>query len=312
MRIEYHRVLIADRVRNAAFTEALRRVIVRGQTRVADIGAGTGLLGFLAARLGAGQVVLYETAEVADVAARLARQNRIRNCTIVTARSTEVEAPERADVVVSETLGNYVFEEHLIETVNDARRRILAPGGELIPRRIRQFVCPVVNDRFHRELCAWEEIGHGLDFTPAKVMSLNNIYVRWFDPADLMDGASAAQLCDEADLQKPCKSTRSGEADWRFGEAQEISGFALWWAAELVDGLWLATGPLDPRTHWEQLYLPTLKKIRVKAGETLAFRFRSITSQEGGTDIAWSAAHLDAGGRAIQRQSLALEKGFLP
>lgn len=312
MRIEYHRVLIADRVRNAAFTEALRRVIVKGQTRVADIGAGTGLLGFLAARLGAKHVTLYEGAEVAGVAARLARQNRMRNCTIIAGRSTEVESPQEADVVVSETLGNYVFEEHLIETINDARQRILAPGGELIPRRIRQFVCPVVNDRFHGELCAWDEIGHGLDYTQAKTMSLNNIYVRWFEPPDLMGGGTTAQMCDEADLQKPCKSTRSGEVRWRISAPQEISGFALWWAAELVDGLWLATGPLDPRTHWEQLYFPVLKKIRVKAGEALAFRFRSITSQETGTDIAWSIAHLDAGGRALERQSLALEKGFLP
>ena len=60
MRIEYHRTLLADRVRNAAFHEALRRVIVKGKTTVADIGAGTGFLGFLAAKLGAKRVDFYE------------------------------------------------------------------------------------------------------------------------------------------------------------------------------------------------------------------------------------------------------------
>ena len=49
MRIEYHRTLLADRVRNAAFHAALQRVIVAGKTKVADIGAGTGFLGFMAA-----------------------------------------------------------------------------------------------------------------------------------------------------------------------------------------------------------------------------------------------------------------------
>ena len=53
MRIEYHRTLLADRVRNAAFHAALEKVVVPGETTVADIGAGTGFLGFLAARLGA-------------------------------------------------------------------------------------------------------------------------------------------------------------------------------------------------------------------------------------------------------------------
>jgi hypothetical protein len=42
MRIEYHRVLLADRVRNAALHAALRHAIVKGRTTVADIGAGTG------------------------------------------------------------------------------------------------------------------------------------------------------------------------------------------------------------------------------------------------------------------------------
>ena len=50
MRIEYHRTLIADRVRNDAFKAALSRVIRKGETVVADIGAGTGLLGLMAAR----------------------------------------------------------------------------------------------------------------------------------------------------------------------------------------------------------------------------------------------------------------------
>ena len=53
MRIEYHRTLIADQVRNEAFFAALKAVIVPGKSVVADIGAGTGLLGLMASKLGA-------------------------------------------------------------------------------------------------------------------------------------------------------------------------------------------------------------------------------------------------------------------
>src|SRR4249920_3740953 len=100
MRIEYHRTLLADRVRNAAFHEALKRVIVKGETTVADIGAGTGFLGFLAARLDASRVDLYEAAEVAGVARKLLRHNRLANCRIAQVHSTEVTSPDRVDVVV--------------------------------------------------------------------------------------------------------------------------------------------------------------------------------------------------------------------
>src|SRR6188508_1291959 len=113
MRIEYHRTLLADQIRNAAFHEALRRVIVKGQTTVADIGAGTGFLGFLASKLGAKRVDFYERADIADVARKLLRHNRLTNCRIAEIHSTDVATPDRVDVVVSETLGNYPFEENI-------------------------------------------------------------------------------------------------------------------------------------------------------------------------------------------------------
>ena len=94
MRIEYHRTLLADRVRNAAFHAALQRVIVQGETTVADIGAGTGFLGFLAAKLGAKRVDLYETAEIAAVARKLLSHNRLANCRIAQVHSTDVAEPE--------------------------------------------------------------------------------------------------------------------------------------------------------------------------------------------------------------------------
>ena len=75
MRIEYHRTLIADRVRNAAFEAALRAVIKKGVTTVADIGTGTGLLALMAVKLGAREVFLYEAAEVAGVAAKVLKAN---------------------------------------------------------------------------------------------------------------------------------------------------------------------------------------------------------------------------------------------
>ena len=312
MRIEYHRTLLADRVRNAAFHAALSRVVVKGETTVADIGAGTGFLGFLAARLGAKRVDLYEAAEVVAVARKLQRHNRLANCRIAEVHSTDVESPERVDVIVCETLGNYPFEENIVETLNDARERFLAPGGTIIPCAVEQFVAPVTGERYYAELAAWDHVGYGLDFAPARTMTLNNIYVRTFAPADLMDRAAAARSWDRLAFDRPNKTTRSGDATWRIGTPATIYGLALWWSAELTAGVTLSTGPLDPRTHWEQLYLPVLEPIAVAAGHTLSARLRSTTSYERGTNLTWALAVSDASGRQIGRQALDLEKGFVP
>ena len=312
MRIEYHRTLLADAVRNRAFHAALARVIRKGKTTVADIGAGTGFLGFLAAKLGAKRVDLYEAAEVADVARTLLRHNRLHNCRIAQAHSTDVTTPERVDVVVSETLGNYPFEENIIGTLNDARARFLAPGGTIIPRRVEQFVCPVTAERLYRELIAWDEVGYGLDFAPAKIMSLNNIYVRWLDASDLLDGGAAAAAWDNVTFDRRNKTTRMGEAIWQVRQPTKIFGLALWWSAELVSGVELSTGPLAPRTHWEQLYLPALLPIAMRPGQTLAARLRSTTSRDNGTNVTWTLMQRDGSGRELARQALDLEKGYLP
>jgi protein arginine N-methyltransferase 1 len=312
MRIEYHRILLADAVRNAAFHAALARLIVKGETTVADIGAGTGFLGFLAAKLGARRVDLYEAAGVAGVARKLLRQNRLRNCRLFEMHSTEVMDPDRVDLIVCETLGNYALEENIVETLNDARARFLKPGGAIIPSAIRQIVCPVVSGRFLAELSAWDRVGYGLDLGPAKTMSLNNIYVRTFDPADLLEKAAAAVPWDQLAFTRHHKTTRAGEASWTLGEQTTIYGLALWWTADLADGIALATGPLDARTHWEQLYLPVLAPLVVEAGHTLVARVRSTTSYAHGTNVAWTLTVKDAPGRQLTYQSLDLEKGFLP
>ncbi len=312
MRIEYHRTLLADRVRNAAFHEALRRVVVKGKTTVADIGAGTGFLGFLAAKLGARRVDFYERADIAAVARKLLRHNRLTNCRIAEIHSTDVATPDRVDVVVSETLGNYPFEENIVETLNDARARFLTPGGIVIPRAVEQFVCPVTAERFLSELSTWDEVGYGLDFAPAKTMTLNNIYVRQFLPGDLLGSGAAAQSWDKLAFDRTNKTTRSGDASWPIKKRTRVYGLALWWSAELVEGVSLATGPLDPKTHWEQLYLPALAPITVEPGQTLGARLRSTTSYERGTNVTWTLAVRDKSGRDVLRQALDLEKGFLP
>lgn len=318
MRIEYHRTLIADGVRNRAFHDALKSVIVPGETTVADIGAGTGLLGLIASKLGAKEVFLYETAEVAGVAAAILKRNRARNCHLFPCHSTEMDDPPRVDVVVSETLGNYALEENILETVKDARARHLKPGGILIPRRITQFVAPVIVPRIHDELSAWDDVGLGIDFEPARFMSLNNIYVRALAPAELLGtskpepGAAASEVWDSIDLERDHRTSRKGEARWRIERAATVFGFALWWEAELVPGIRLSTAPHAPPTHWEQLYLPLLHPIRLTARETLALAVRSRSTSSAGTHIAWTATHFEATGNSCSRQSLDLDKGFLP
>jgi hypothetical protein len=214
--------------------------------------------------------------------------------------------PPKVDVVVSETFGNFAFEEHMIETLADAKKRFLKPRGVIVPRSLEQFVAPVVSDRIHKEFAAWEETG--FDLSVARTMSLNNIYVRTLRANELLE----AKAWDSISFGSDARSTRKGEVSWTLKNGATVYGFALWWTAELTPGITLSTAPDAPRTHWEQLYFPLLEPIVAKGGDKIGVSLKSRTSQEGGTHVAWTATHRDGKGRETSRQALNLDKGFLP
>ena len=317
MRIEYHRTLIADHVRNAAFFAALKACIEPGKSIVADIGTGTGLIGVMAARLGAKRVYMYETAAIGAVAEQTVRDNKLQKvCEVIACHSADMIDPPRADVVVSETLGNYALEENIISTLSDGASRHLKPGGRLIPSALTQFVAPVTSDRFHRELTVWDgagtPLGIALDLSHARAMSANNAYVRNVQPSDLLPGAKSIVPWDRVDFAKRPSANRKCDAGWRMELETPVFGFAVWWSVVLGPGLELSTAPDAPWTHWEQLYFPLADPVRAKVGDEVRLTLRSKSSEEGGTHLAWTAIHSDAKGRAIARLVHDLDKGYLP
>jgi Arginine methyltransferase oligomerization subdomain/Ribosomal protein L11 methyltransferase (PrmA) len=312
MRIEYHRTLIADHVRNGVIYEALKAVIEPGRSAVADIGAGTGLLGLMAARLGAREVFLYEAAEVAGVAEEVVAASGFANCFVIPCHSTEMVDPPQVDVIISETLGNYAFEEDIISTVNDARNRFLKPGGRILPREVVQYTVPVVSPRIDAELRVWSKTSeiYGLDLSLPEKMSLNNVYVRRLAVCELLSGAT--REWDRANLEAAVDPSRSGVADWEIPSAATVHGFAVWWKADFGEGLELSTGPDAPETHWEQLYFPLEDALHLEPGMRLHLAIQSHSAPESGTNLNWRAECRTATGETISRQEMDLDKGYLP
>jgi protein arginine N-methyltransferase 1 len=307
MSIEFHRRMLADQVRLAAFRDALARVIRPGRTTVADLGAGTGILAFIARELGAREVWLYDPGPVLALAAQVAERNGIDALRFVPERSIDVADPPSVDVVVSEVLGNFAYEEDVLETLRDARR-FLAPGGTLIPRAIAQWAAPVTADRFERDFRAWRGIG-GLDWSDAERMTRSNMYVFAIEPRDLLDAPPASW--DALEFDGDIDSRRAGRAAWTVAASATIYGFALWWECTLVPGVVLSTSPFGPRTHWDQIYLPLLEPLTARAGDALVLDVSSETGGgESGIDVRWTVEHR-RDEATVSRQSLDIGTGFL-
>jgi protein arginine N-methyltransferase 1 len=300
--------MLADDVRNAAFRAALERVIRPGHTTVADIGAGTGILAFIARELGAREVWLYDPGPVLALAEAIGARNGIDGLHFVPERSLDVDSPARVDLVVAEVLGNFAYEEGVLETLRDAAR-FLVPGGALIPRALAQWATPVIADRFERDLRSWRSVGAGLDLADAERMTRNNMYVHALEPSDLLD--TPAQSWDTLTFDGDLASRREGRVQWQLAATAKIYGFALWWECTLVPGVVLSTSPFTPRTHWDQIYLPLLEPIAGQAGDRVDLGIVSETGGgESGIAVQWSVAH-ERAGKTLTRQSLDIAQGNL-
>ncbi len=310
--IEFQRKLLGDAVRNDALFRALKATITPGCT-VTDIGSGTGFLSFLALALGAKHCYLYETSrDLITLSKRIARANGLhRGCTFVHAHSRDIRSPMKTDIVISETLGNFAYEEHIIETMNDAKR-FLKPEGVLIPQKLRQYIAPVVSDQLWKEINIWDDItsSHRLDFGPAKEIALNNMYVKTVRPEDLLiPPPSGEGKWDSIDFTKKNTNKRDRLVTWIMPRETTVYGFAVWWECDLVPGVTLSTSPFARPTHWKQIFFPLLSPITTKREDCLTCAVASGSNNRTGLNVTWKTT-LHRGKRRIgQRQEL--RKGMI-
>mmetsp|Transcript_7462 Transcript_7462/g.13359 ORF Transcript_7462/g.13359 Transcript_7462/m.13359 type:complete len:452 (+) Transcript_7462:37-1392(+) len=140
---DWHFAMLNDSHRNEFFWKSMIGV-VEGK-KVIDIGAGSGLLSMMAARLGASEVLAIEAS--GDMV-ELARKNIEVNgfgmsdkIKVVHNMSNKVvlAEEEKADVIVSETLGTVMLGEGILDFMSDARRRLAKPNARVIPSQGSQY-----------------------------------------------------------------------------------------------------------------------------------------------------------------------------
>src|SRR5579863_3225377 len=135
--------MVGDKPRMDAYMEAISRTVRPGDV-VVDLGCGVGVFALLACRAGAKKVYAIEGSEIILWGKQLAAANGFsERIEFLRGDSRQMELPERANVIVSDVRGSLPLYGEAVDSIADARRRFLAPGGIQIPESDALFAAIV-------------------------------------------------------------------------------------------------------------------------------------------------------------------------
>lgn len=249
--LAYHEHLLNDRVRNQTFYKALKRH-VKKNTRVMDIGSGTGVWAIAAAKLGASRVVAIEKDEMLiPLIRKLAGKNGVSDrVEIVTGDSRLVKVTGKFDVIVTETVGNEAFDEGIVPIIIDARKRFLKKTGIVIPEALAAVAAPahltVADESF--------PAGLKLDYRYLELLNLDI-------PKNITDstrvkllGAPATLTRVELGKVREPPVLAEMTCSWKLKDAGLFNCLVLWAEVLLTKGVSLRTFP-DTKS-WTPICLP--------------------------------------------------------
>lgn len=279
---EMHVRMLRDESRTDAFRRAIEEVVRPGDV-VLDIGTGTGVLAAFAARAGARKVYAVEASGIGCLAAENFRRNGLDDrIELVRGWSTQVVLPERADVLVTETIGNEPLGERIVDTVFDAVRRHLVAKPRIIPGRIRVVgtLVDVPTEFAARHLFTNENVAriherYGLDLSAmreAECRSTTRLCIRHAEARSLRPLGAPFTLADVDLLTQDL--VFSAHANAPVTSSGTLRGVLSYFDAELgpTTSFSLAPEQTSDQTSWGYtLWLVPDREVRT--GDSVALRY---------------------------------------
>lgn len=260
-----HADMLFDEERVRKYSEAIRRTVKKGDI-VADIGTGTGLLAFLCLKAGAKRVHAIERSGAMRWAREIAERNGFADRIVFHEEdSRECELGERVDVVVSELIGHIAFEEGMVESLFDAKERFLAPGGGVIPERVKLKVALVEEKEIYAEcIDCWGSVAD-IDYSMLRGEAVKACYVTSLKNGDLV---SEPKTFFTVDFGGEKAISLQGSETFSACRSGSVNGIGLWFDAWLGGGIRLSSGPWN-RTHWKQCFAPIGTPVSVLPGDRI-------------------------------------------
>ena len=267
---QWHFGIVRDEARNAAYEAALQRAVT-AQTKVLEVGTGTGILAMMAARAGAQNVIACETVPaIADAAREIIALNGFSDRVRVVAKKSqdlEIDADlgGRADVFVSEIISNRLLGEDVLPVTEHAASMLLKPGAKIIPARGIIRVALAYDIELYRERMGMIE---GFDLSPFNRLAANSYRVGRGDRRLTLISAAADLFQFDFQSGGPFPSATTSKPLTSTGG--RANGIAQWIALQMDEEGWYENNPIPSASSaWAIIFWPFKTPRDCPAGTTV-------------------------------------------
>ena len=270
----WHVPMMNEPERNQAFHDGMAALVTPDQL-VFEIGTGSGLLAMMAARLGAGQVYTCEAVGlIASTARTIVKRNGLQDRITVLAKPSHAvqlgsDLPRQADILVHEIFSSELLGEHVLPAIEDAKRRLLKPGGAVLPAAASIMIALVGGDALGSNLFVGESFGFDLRDFNAIHPKKRPLYREDLAPLLLSDPVEAFRFDFAGQAAFPAERKR---LQLTASQAGRCYGVIQWIRIELGEGIRFENHPSRPRavSNWQHTIYGFDAPMELAAGVAVA------------------------------------------
>lgn len=278
-----HQMMLEDVVRTTSYDEALKEVVTPS-SHVIDFGTGTGVLAIFASRHGAARVDAVDRSTFLRYARRIAQDSGHPAIRFHHADHLTLQLDAKADILVSEWMGHFLFFEAMMGPLLAVRDQYLKEGGVMVPARVSLHAALLTDESFHEERTFFLGNPYGIDFSsiaeePLRQSRRVRVEEQQLDPSRFELGS--------IDMRTVAEPPSSFRATSKVRQATLTYGIVAWFDCDLTDKVRFGTGPSDAPTHWDQIFFPFPEPFVALPDRELSLEIH-VPRQPEGQDPTWA------------------------
>lgn len=275
--------MLTDNTRLEAYINSLKQTIT-SESIVLDLGAGTGIFSVLACEFGAKKVYSVEVNPLINLLHEVIKDKELTSkIEVIQTLSTEIELSNKANVMISDIHGAFPLFESSIETIIDARQRLLTKDAVLIPKKESiYFAVSESSEIYFDNVTKYLQEFYGFRIPSGNRLVFNRFFSAKSETEKLL---TEPQIFVEIDYRTIKQTSFEYNFEWKITEDGTAHGLRGWFENELSNGFGLSNSIEVEKTTYSSPFFPFEKEISVKKGDVVRCH---VSAKYENSDYIWS------------------------